>query len=72
MANGVDEYVIGRLIVPVHFPKGFDGCQNCTFKRYRITGGVTRTICSQTYESLDEIDRLYERGKDCPLVFEEA
>ena len=72
MPNGVTEYITGRLIVGVSFPKGVEGCHHCIYKRYRSTSDTTRTICSQTYESLDNIDRLHERGKDCPLVFEEV
>lgn len=71
MANGVTEYTTARLIVPVHFPKELEGCHACPFKRYRNTGSVTRIICSQTYEALDDLDRLRERGKDCPLIFGE-
>lgn len=70
MLQGVTEYTTGILTVEVHFPVGLKGCQNCIFKRYRQIGLTTRVICSQTYENLDYIDRLHERGKDCPLVFE--
>ena len=69
--GGVTEFIIGQLIVDVPFPLGFVGCLHCPYKRYRITDGVTRTICAQTYEALDNIDRLHERGQDCPLIFEE-
>ena len=68
--GGVDKYIVGKLEVEVFFPEGLEGCLSCKYKRYRITGDTQRTICSLTYESLDEINYMHERGKDCPLVFD--
>ena len=70
--NGsVVSYTIGILTMRVNFPVDYVGCQACPFRRRRYySEGKKRTVCTQTYENLDGIDMLRERGQDCPLEIE--
>ena len=67
----VDFYAVGLSETPVYFQNGEVCCFRCKYRRSKTTNGHLRIICTQTYESLNEIDIYAQRGYDCQLKIQE-